>query len=746
MLKSICTAAAAALFAAAAQGQSPEEVRGRVVSADAVEPIAGAVVQVLGTEIETTTGADGEFRVVLPSPSDRILVVTHLGHAADTVRLPAGDAGPLTVRLMPAPIRLRGVAARGAPSRGTFTVTRETVRQIPPLGEPDLLRAVVLHPSASQPNDLKGRIHLDGGASDETGLRLDGHPLHDPFHLLGLLSAFPLNVLERADVHTHHLPAERGGFLSGIIDMQTALPGAEPLHEVTASVGTATAAMLRPGPFGTDILASGRITYLDRLADMVKLDSDFPRYGFRDGLLRIGRSAGEWRAELLAFGTRDRFSEPDLEELGRYEPLTWGESLLGVRLSWRGTRWSAGLRGSFGRGRTTLDETDVGRANRVDMQRDWWSGSARAAYVSRTVRASGGIDFDQRRNRNDWSGPGLVDEILSPGVPGSFSAIDTLEVLAPWAEVAWRASDRIRISAGARASRAVGDWFIAPRVELTGQFFGGLTARIAANRRFQFNAMVEEPVEGSASPPVFFLDAPRRVDVLGVAFEKALALGRRTSLTVYAEGYAKRYAERPLLPAADIGPADTAAFPDFERITGRAFGASARVRLELSAGPLVEASYGYQRVRETFDGATTPTTWDIPHSLTVLLSVPAGDAWTFNGVFQARTGRATTPLALRIFAPRLADGPTPSVPSRHILGERNSIRVPSYRRLDVGVRRRWRGAIDWTVSLQVLNVLGAANALDYDWLQYALSRTSGFSGGTRTGLPFLPTIGLEARW
>jgi hypothetical protein len=41
----------------------------------------------------------------------------------------------------------------------------------------------------SQPNDLKGRIHLAGGSSDETGVRLDGHPLQDPFHLLGLFGA-----------------------------------------------------------------------------------------------------------------------------------------------------------------------------------------------------------------------------------------------------------------------------------------------------------------------------------------------------------------------------------------------------------------------------------------------------------------------------------------------------------------------------------------------------------------------------
>jgi hypothetical protein len=47
-------------------------------------------------------------------------------------------------------------------------LTANMVRQVPPLVEADLFRAITFLPMVSQPNDLKGRIHLAGGSSDAT--------------------------------------------------------------------------------------------------------------------------------------------------------------------------------------------------------------------------------------------------------------------------------------------------------------------------------------------------------------------------------------------------------------------------------------------------------------------------------------------------------------------------------------------------------------------------------------------------
>lgn len=207
-------------------------MRGRATEAGG-DPLAGGVVEVVSTQWSTQSRADGAFELSLPRGTWR-LRASVIGYLPDTLSVTVGGTAPapLRFRLHPAPVELRGISVQAArtPALGQ-TVTRSTDRQVPPLGEPDIFRAVVLLPGVSQPNDLKGRMHLAGGSSDETGVRLDGHPLQDPFHLLGLFGAFNVATLERADVLIHHLPASIGGRLSGVVDLRTREVGAEPEHE-----------------------------------------------------------------------------------------------------------------------------------------------------------------------------------------------------------------------------------------------------------------------------------------------------------------------------------------------------------------------------------------------------------------------------------------------------------------------------------------------------------------------------------
>jgi hypothetical protein len=164
---------------------------------------------------------------------------------------------------------------------------------------------------------------------------------------------------------------------------------------------------------------------------------------------------------------------------------------------------------------------------------------------------------------------------------------------------------------------------------------------------------------------------------------------------------------------------------------------------------VVQGSYTYQRVREDLADGTFPTSWDAPHTLSLFGSMPLFGEWTFNLAYQAHSGRATTPVIARIFAPRYPESIGLGGAARYLLGERNSIRVAPYHRLDLGARRSWRArGAEWTLSLQVLNLLFRSNAIDYDWYQYFTRLEAGtdLSGGGRSGLPVLPSIGLEVKW
>lgn len=755
------------LLPAALVGQTPTvPVYGRVVD-EGGQPLAGATVEVGFSYLTAETGADGRFVLHL-APGPKRLIVKRIGYATTQLDIFVRPdvMPPVVVRLRLAPIALSGISVEAPrmPPLGT-TVTTQTVRQVPPLGEPDIFRAVVLLPAITQPNDLKGRIHLAGGASDETGVQLDGHPLQDPFHLLGLVGAFNVAALERADVRIHHLAPSLGGRLSGVIDLTSRRPAEEREVEGVLSLLSSGVTVNEPaGPLGIDVLASGRITYLDRIAPLVS--SDLPRMGFYEALLRLGRSWGDARVEAIAFRSADRFVDAELDSLPGYEPLRWGESLVGVRLDWRAGGWSLAARGSLDRAFVYLDERNVVvpvqldengepidppvyAGNVVDSRRDWASAAVTIAYTTPRWRLEGGLGGDHRRNRQWWIARGLTDEIFSPNMPGLYDGEEEWSALSAFGAASLQPFERWSATVGARVWSA-GDVYVAPRAIVEFRPGGGWTIEAAYDRRYQWDAQLEEPVEGSLSPPLFLLEEPRTADVVAGSIRlAAIDLPGALTADFEVQPFWKKYRDRTLLAARPPGVArDTAwpGFPAFDRIRGRSVGVAVGGKIGVAGVALAQASYTYQRVREWIDGRAYPTSWDAPHTLAVFGSVPIGRGWTLNVAYQAHSGRATTPVLARIHAPPADLSHLLGV--RYLRGERNSIRVPPYHRVDLGLRRAgtlW-GA-ESTFAIQVLNLFARANPIDYNWSEYySWLTSSNVHRPSRYGLPILPSIGLELRW
>lgn len=737
------------------------ELRGRVLSVADSAALSGASVEIVGTFWSARTTPDGSFRLRAATGRWRLLV-RHVGFRPDTimVTLPgAGSVAPLMIALEPRAVQLRGlvVEAPGAPPLAQV-VTRQTIRQVPPLLEPDVFRAIIMMPAVSQPNDLKGRIHLAGGASDETGVRLDGHPLQDPFHLLGLLGAFNVAGLERAEVLIHHLPVSEDGRLSGLIDLESRLVEEKPRHELVTSLlssgYTTTRAQL---PLGLDLLASGRITYLDRFVQIADNFTDglrdVPLYRFGDGLLRVGRSFDQssWRIEALGFRSRDRVQERAFEEIDGHESLNWGESLIGVRMERRTMPWRIDARVAFNRASAGLDERPAGRSNLVATRRDWWSAGAQLSRIGRTWRWSGGTALDVREHTHEWVARGLADEIFSRNTPAVFSGADSQVVLAAFAELGWHPGAWSGTGGMRLSHMPGGGTHLAPRLVVRYEPSADWSVEGAVERRHQYDAQLEEPIEGSISPPMFLLDRPRTGDVAALAVNWNAGASRFSDrATLRLEGFGKRYPDRAVLrdfalgESRNVAPAD---FPAFLRIPGHSVGGAFSAQVHFRGEGILQGNYTYQRVREGRDGDEGPTAWDAPHSVSVFTSVPLASRWAFNIAYQGHSGRATTPVLVRVFAPGPDHSPYRLIDSRYVLGERNSIRVPSYQRLDLGARYSWGRSSRWVLSLQVLNVLLRTNAVDYDWGQYFSSLNVGRSNrGSRAGLPMLPTIGLEATW
>lgn len=752
----VMVAALAVLFAAPSPAPAAQEaavVEGTVLSTDG-DALGDVEVRVVDSYRGTRTRADGRFRLRLSAGEWRLRFRRPgFRSATRAVHVPGtGDVPALEVRLQPEPVQLRGISAPAEPRRPfERTITRETARQVPALAEPDLFRSAVFLPGVSQPNDLRGRLHLAGGASDETGVTLDGHPLQDPFHLLGLLGAFNVAALERAEVRLHGLPPSAGGHLSGVIGMETRRPEREGEWEGVLSLLSGSLTTVQPDVADDlHVLASGRVTWVDRVVELI--DAELPRLGYRDGLLKVGWTPGDaWRVEALGFVTDNSLRGGAVRELRPREPLEWGERMAGVRVERSTGAWRARLRASADRATTSFDERPAGDRT-IDVRRDLLTAELEVERRADGWRAVAGAEIEHRDHDQGWRNFSRDVEVISPGAPASFRRVEDLTAGALYGELSVRLADPVRATAGVRLLRHGGAWRPAPRLSVSYRPGERWSISASAERRHQWTAQPEEPIEGSVPPPLFLLDEPREADVLALEGRWTPgADGGPGAPELRAVAFLKRYRRQTFLMdlpdrvpplAGGARDPDAPPYPAFLRPEGRAFGGHLSARIPLGGEGILQAGYTFQRSRVEVEGERFRRGFDVPHTLELFGALPLGGGWQATAGLRLHSGPPATPVRAVGLQSRLPPGRT--LGPRIVFGKWNSARLRPYVRLDAGVRHSWSwtGA-RWTFFGQVLNATSSENAQEPDLGRLLFDQRP---GDNREGLPLLPTLGVEVRW
>ncbi|HET7585600.1 MAG TPA: TonB-dependent receptor [Gemmatimonadaceae bacterium] len=757
----MCLAIAAALAAAPVQAQQPVRTVHGSVSDSTGTPVAQADVSVLHAYWSAETDADGTF--LLRVPDGRwTLVVRRLGFASDTLQVTVCDTCANTVHALVShrPIALKGVTVEARSDRPfSQTVTPETIRQMPALVEPDLFRAIVVLPGVSQPNDLNGRIHLAGGSSDETGIRLDGHPLQDPFHLLGIFGAFNVEALEKADVRIHHLSPDLGDALSGVVDMESLQPQHTRSGNLGASLLSSHAVLSWPQlPGHVDGLAAGRITYISTVVDQASTRATDILPNYYDGILRVGRDLGaSTRLALLGYTTRD-WARIHGKGGDRLQDLTIGESLLGARLTTLLGRYELRARASFDYYNHGIEDigadpdvivfgssTDT-TGDVIRLRRDWISAAAQLARMEERWRLEGGIGLDVRTINDRWRFVSTDPELLSsPGV-SVFAHRERLTELSAFGSGSVQLARSVTATIGARSTMVEGKANVAPRIALSYRPGGTWGVDLAYDRRYQYTAQSEDPIVGSIAAPIFLLHRPRQVDVLGLAAHWSAHPGRSSILSLQAQAFGKVYHDQTRPDTSLFAPV-TDEDARFTRVRARSGGISLSGRLALWGDWLFQGSYTFQRTFDYLPIGRIPGQFDVPHTLVLFTSLPLGGRWSMTALLQAHSGRLVTPF---LSIPVGVSSDSLQFTPRLVHDFEHPVRLGGYQRVDVGVQRRWQShGAEWALSFQVLNVTARSNPIDLDFEKLACVQQGVClpgSGLTTSGLPILPSIGLEIRW
>ena len=125
------------------------------------------------------------------------------------------------------------------------------IQTIPALGgEVDVIKAIQLLPGVQSASDGSTGVYVRGGGPDENLILLDGVPLYNVSHAMGMFSVFNADMLQNVTLYKGNFPARYGSRLSSVIDVeQTA--GSNTMWHGGVNVGLISAKLNVQGPIFT---------------------------------------------------------------------------------------------------------------------------------------------------------------------------------------------------------------------------------------------------------------------------------------------------------------------------------------------------------------------------------------------------------------------------------------------------------------------------------------------------------------
>ena len=234
----------------------------------------------------TLSNSEGYFAVRDLPPGYYIVTVSHIGYTTyrDTLQLFTGRDLRRDIDLTREVLKLGDVVVEAeaadrvenelSKQPSAVSLQARSLKQMPAMGEPDLLRSLQLLPGVQTASDFSSGLYVRGGGPDQTGIMLDQVRLYNPSHAFGFFSTFNPDAIKDVTFYKGAYPAQYGGNLGGMLDVQNRTGNR---HEFNASGGISliSSRVTLEGPLGNGSwMLAGRRTYIDPVLKAVRGASD----------------------------------------------------------------------------------------------------------------------------------------------------------------------------------------------------------------------------------------------------------------------------------------------------------------------------------------------------------------------------------------------------------------------------------------------------------------------------------------
>lgn len=727
-------------FPLAAQNIS---VSGYVSDVDTGEPLLGAGV-VYASGKGCVTNDYGHYSFSAPA-GDLVLEYSYLGYEPYTVVLPAVRDTVLNIALRPDPSSLSEAVVRGysetgihSSQMGVMEIQQPDIRNTPvPLGEPDVLKTLQMLPGVQAGSDGFSGVHVRGGGQDETLYLMDGAPMYNVSHVLGLLSSFAPEAVKKVTLYKGPFPARFGGRVSGIVDVRT---NDGDMHRTkgSVSVGLLTDRLHVEGPVVEDKLTysvTARALHTFILGPVLKWCGVGMNYWFYDfsGKLTWQMSPDD-RIYLSAYSGDDRFSYEIPDSDGSSAEMNWGNKIVSAR-------WAHSFDAPV-----FLDVSAWWTNYRYVSDWSVLSGGADGAVLKRTdsnnrsaimdIGGSAGVEWRISERHNLRGGMSIVGHRYNPQSYVSVSAESggkAQSFQSGLAAAGWENSlylednlilGRFTLDIGLRGVQMTSGrnvyWSVEPRATLGADFGKGFGAKLAAGRSSQYVHLLTSSMKILAAPSDMWVPVTGKIrPVIGDTVSAGAYWSGLEGWEFSAEAYVKHtdnvidYKDGVSSVASLKGSID-----DLVSV-GEARSAGLELFVRKTAGKATGwLGYTLSKTDRRYpDGSINfgrwfPDTYDRRHNLSLNFNYRFNDRMDITATWVYMSGSmATVPEGVMgVIYPGFNDlweeGPlqVPYVP------ERNNYRIPATHRLNIGFNLRKqgkRGENVWTFG--IYNVYNAKN-------------------------------------
>ncbi|RMG27558.1 MAG: hypothetical protein D6730_06960 [Bacteroidetes bacterium] len=284
------------------------------------EKLAGGQLAFPGLQTGTFSDSSGRYEITLPTGTHEVRI-TAPGHEELSAQMRVFSDGELDIELSFTSYQLEEVLlaaestgqSTGSAISGRVNISMIDVNRMPPLmGEVDIINTILLKPGVTTSGEASSGFNIRGGNVDQNLILYGGNMIFNSSHLLGFFSVFNPEVVESVSLFKGHIPAQYGGRISSVLDVQVA-DGSYRKFSGSANIGLLSSKLHLNGPISsekTSYNAAFRFAYPSLLTRNFRSNLDIAqsRAYYWDGVAKISHKLSDFGSlSVQAYASQDHF-------------------------------------------------------------------------------------------------------------------------------------------------------------------------------------------------------------------------------------------------------------------------------------------------------------------------------------------------------------------------------------------------------------------------------------------------------